>query len=66
MSGIGYVANANIPYDFSYGNTVSIGNYIYLLGGSNSQTLNYKYNIDTGIYTKLTDIIILEVAVQYL
>ena len=51
-----YAKNNNIPYDFYYSSAVSIGNNIYLLGGSISGTNNYKYNITTDSYSKNKDI----------
>ena len=57
MSGIGYIGNADIPYIFAFvfGSAVTIGTDIYLFGGTYDDTA-YKYNTDTGIYTRLNDI----------
>ena len=58
MSGIGYIGNADIPYIFAFvfGSAVTIGTDIYLFGGMYDDTYAYKYNTDTGIYTRLNDI----------
>ena len=47
--------NANIPYDFD-GSAVSIGTYIYLLGGYKNRNAIYRYNTLTDKYIKLRDI----------
>ena len=52
----GYTKNTDISYDFYRGSAVAIGTDIYLLGGYNSNTNNYKYDISTNTYTQNTDI----------
>ena len=51
-----YIRCKNLPYKFYQGSAVAIGNYIYLLGGNNSDTSNYRYDITTNTYTKNKDI----------
>ena len=46
----------NIPYGYMHGSAVTIGTDIYLLGGANSGTYNYKYDTLTNSYTQLKDI----------
>jgi len=54
---------ADTPYDIGTtqggkSGIIAVDDYIYFFGGSNSntQTLAYKYNINTKLYTRLTDI----------
>lgn len=50
------VEMANIPYNFNQGCAVLIGDYIYLIGGSESLRKVYKYSIFDNSYTELTDL----------
>lgn len=49
----------DIPYEFYYGNTTSVGTDIYLFGSNyNSSTKRYNYKYDTlnNTYTRMTDV----------
>ena len=53
-----FTKNTDIPYIFSCGSAVAIGNDIYLLGSNSAiySKYNYKYDTTTDTYTRMTDI----------
>ena len=51
-----YTKMTDIPYNFYDGSAVAIGNDIYILGGNDNKTANYKYDTTTDTYTKMANI----------